>query len=233
MLDHEEVQAALSARIDGEPSGLDDDIVDAHVAACPECRAFQDKAAALAGTLRFVESRGSGMAPPRDLSESIIANVEPHWRRSSSGRLAWLSIGRILLGLLAIAHVVWAMTNIGDSGGLAMVNADGSVLDPAAQPETVGLLIESAGLHFALAAGLVFSAWRPALISGFIIVPATYTAFLIGFAARDLVLGGIGSVQVGLLLMLLLTVAALALTWVADRGVLLRQAWKTLSADPR
>lgn len=233
MIDHEEVQAALSARIDGEPSGLADDVIDAHVAACPECRAFQDKAAALAGTLRFAESTDSGMAPPRDLSETIIANVEPQWRRSSSGRLVWLSVGRILLGVLAVAHVVWALTSIGDSGGLAMVSADGSVLDPAAQPETVQLLIQSAGLHFALAVGLVFSAWRPALISGFIIVPAAYTAFLLGFAARDLVLGGVGAVQVGLLFILLSTVAVLALTWVADRGVFLRQAWKTLSADPR
>ena len=32
MVDHGDIQAALSARIDGEDSHLDDDIVDAHLA---------------------------------------------------------------------------------------------------------------------------------------------------------------------------------------------------------
>lgn len=233
MLNHEDVQAALSARMDGENSGLDDDVVDAHVAACPECRAFQERAAALAGTLRYIESPGSGMAPPRDLSETIIASVEPEWRRRSSGRLGWLVVGRIALVVLAVVHVAWAISSIGDSGGLATVSPDGGVLDPAAQPETVQLLVESAGFHFAIAVGLVFSAWRPTLISGFIIIPATFTTFVLGFAARDFILGGVGGVAVGTLLILMLTVVALATTWVAERGLAVRQAWTSLTADPR
>lgn len=233
MIDHEDVQAALSAQLDGEPPGLDPDVVDAHVAVCAECRAYRDRAAEVAGSLRFVESPRSGMAPPRDLAETILASVEPAWRRQTSGRLAWLTVGRIAVLVLAVVHVFWGVSSIGDSGGLATVSPDGTVLDPAAQPETVQLLIESAGLHFALAVGLVFTAWRPRLIPGFIIVPATFTTFLLGFAARDLILGGVGAVEVGLLSILALTVLIPALTWIADRGVLLRRAWRTLSSDPQ
>ena len=46
-MDCQDVRAALSARLDGEPSGADDDVVDAHLDACDECRAWFEKAVAL------------------------------------------------------------------------------------------------------------------------------------------------------------------------------------------
>lgn len=210
MVDHDQVQAALSARIDGEPAGLADDVIDAHVAACEECRNYQDRVAYFSSSLSFIEPAGSGMAPPVDLADTILAGVEPEWRRISVARQTWLRLGRAALVVLAVAHAVWAITLIGSS-------AD----------------IESAALRFGLAVGLVFCAWRPNLIAGFAIVPATVTAFLLGFTARDVVFGLVDGAQVWLLAQLVATVAALALTFVADRGVLLREAWRTLSADPR
>lgn len=219
MVDHEQVQAALSARIDGEPAGLADDVVDAHVAACAECRAYQDKLAHFSTSLRFVEPADSGMTPPVDLADTILAGVEPEWRRLASTRQMWLAIGRVLLVVLALAHVGWAFALLGSSATV-----------PAA--DQARLFVESAGLRFALAIGLLFCAWRPGLIAGFALVPGTLTAFLLGFTARDVVLGAVSAPQVGLLALLVATVAALALSFVADRGVQLRQAWRTLSADP-
>ena len=77
MLTHSQVQAAISAQLDGEHSDLAEDVIDAHLESCAECRAFRDKAAALSRSLRFVEPAESGMAPPTDLSEVILAGVDP------------------------------------------------------------------------------------------------------------------------------------------------------------
>ena len=79
MVSHEEVQAALSARIDGEPAGLDDAVVDAHVSNCAECRAFLDQALAL--SQEFDGTERPAMDPPQDLSAVILASVDDEWRR--------------------------------------------------------------------------------------------------------------------------------------------------------
>lgn len=210
MVDHDQIQAALSARIDGEPAGLADDVIDAHVAACEECRDYQDRVAYFSSSLRGVEPAGPGMTPPVDLADTILAGVEPEWRRLSLARQTWLRAGRVALVLLAAAHIIWAVSLTGS-----------------------GAPIESAALRFGLAFGLLFCAWRPGLIAGFAVVPATVTAFLLGFTARDVVFGLVDGAQVGMLVLLVATVAGLALTFVADRGVVLREAWRTLSADPR
>lgn len=233
MVDHEQVQAAVSARLDGEPTGLDDDVIDAHLAGCAECRRFAEQAARMSGSLRYVEPRDDGMSPPHDLSETILAQVEPEWRRRDSNRRAGLAIGRVVLTVLALLHGVWAVGTLISTGGLAPVSSDGTVLAPAAEPELMRLLVESAGLRFALAVALAFGAWKPGLIAGIAIIPATLTAFLIGFTARDLVLGTVGTPQLALLALLVVTVLALAGTWLADRGVALKRAWRTLGADPR
>ena len=46
MIDCARVQAALSARLDGEDKGVPDDVVDAHLSGCVECQAFFEQAAA-------------------------------------------------------------------------------------------------------------------------------------------------------------------------------------------
>lgn len=232
MIDHEKIQAAISARLDGEVPGIDDDIIDAHLAGCDECRRFQEDAARMSTSLRFIEPADHGMSPPADLADTILAGVEPQWRKQASARLVWLAVGRILLVVLAAVHVVWAVVTLSSTSGVAPVSADGTVLDPAAEPELMRLMVESAGLRFALAVALIAAAWKPGLIAGVAVVPATLTAFLVGFTARDIIFGQASSSQVAMLALLLVTVAGLALTWFADRGIVLRRAWRALTADP-
>lgn len=233
MVDHDDIQAAISARLDGEVPHIAEDVIDAHIAVCPDCRRFQDQAAQLSRQLSFVDSPSSGMSPPEDLSDRLMAGVEPEWRRHASQRQVGLSVSRILLIVLAAVQVIWAVALISSSGGLAVLSADGEVLDPQAQPERVGLLIESAGLRFSLAMGLIMCAWRPNLIAGFAIVPGTLTAFLLGFTARDVVLGMADARQIALLGVLVLTVLVLVFAWMFHRGVYVREAWKQLGSDPR
>ena len=96
MVSHEEVQAALSARIDGESPGLGDAIVDAHLAQCEECTAYWERALSLSRRMSFAEVDG-GMAPPHDLSEVIMAGVDDTWRKLEQRRLITLAIGLSLI----------------------------------------------------------------------------------------------------------------------------------------
>ncbi|MDR7328849.1 zf-HC2 domain-containing protein [Corynebacterium guangdongense] len=232
MVDHEEVQAALSARLDGEPADVDDDVIDAHVAGCGECRAFWEKSVTLSRRLSVVDSPRHGMSPPADLSEVIIAGVEPEWRRRAAGRMASLALSRTLLGVLGVVMVVWAALIVSDAGGMVPVSSDGMVLDPTAQPETAALMIETAALRLAVGVGLFFAAWRPQLVAGTLPIVATLWTFLTGFTMRDILLGGAETEQILWLLSLLLAVVALLWAWLAGRGADLRAAWRALTADP-
>jgi len=80
-MDCEEVRAALSARLDGEPSGHDDDVVDAHLDACDDCRAWFEKAVALNRSLLMGPAQGAATPDFSDLSERILSTVEPERRR--------------------------------------------------------------------------------------------------------------------------------------------------------
>jgi len=94
--------------MDGEDSDLSQDVIDTHLESCAECRAFRDKAAALSRSLSFVEPVDSGMAPPTDLSDVILAGVEPEWRRTSSARQANLTVARAAMVLMGAVFAIWA-----------------------------------------------------------------------------------------------------------------------------
>ena len=232
MLDHDEVQAALSARLDGENTEIDDDVVDAHVAGCAECQAFWEKSVALSRRLAVVDSPRHGMSPPENLSEVIIAGVEPEWRRRAAGRRVSLALSRLALAVLAVVLVVWAIALVVETGGMVPTSDDGQVIDPSAQPETAALLIESAALRLALGVSLFFAAWRPHLVSGMLPIVATLLTFLTGFAMRDILLGASSIEQIAWLVTLLLVVVTLLWAWLVGRGADLRAAWRSLAADP-
>lgn len=232
MIDHDEVQAALSARLDGEPAGLEDDVVDAHVANCEVCTRFWEESLALSRRLSFIEPAREGMSPPQDLSEIILAGVEPEWRRRSAPKLVSLTIARILAALLAVGLVIWALGMVADTGGLVPVSQDGQVLDPAAQPEFAALLIEGAAVRLAVAVGLGLSAWQPALAGGLAPVGGTAWAFLTGFAVRDIVVGAASISQISQLVGLGAIAVVLVWLWAAGRGLNFRQLWRSLSAQP-
>jgi predicted anti-sigma-YlaC factor YlaD len=65
----EDIRTALSARLDGEEPGLPDDLVDAHLAGCGSCQAWQD------GARRVVSAVRARVEPP-DLTDSIMQAVE-------------------------------------------------------------------------------------------------------------------------------------------------------------
>jgi outer membrane lipoprotein-sorting protein len=78
----ERAQIELSARMDGEPAGRFASAVDAHVAGCPSCRAFEAGAARVRTAVRIRPAE-----PVPDLVASIMARVtaEPRSRRRLRG----------------------------------------------------------------------------------------------------------------------------------------------------
>ena len=214
MVSHEEVQAALSARIDGEKAELDDAIVDAHVSGCAECRAFLDRSLALSQSLSqpLGGESDDAMAPPQDLSAAILAGVDNEWRRFARRREIGMAVGRLMLGAMAVVWVLWAMRLI-LSGGEEPVVAS------------------AASVRFGVALALGFTAWRPQQIPGVVLIVGTMFTFTVGFAVRDAVLG-MGQFEAASVLVPLLSLVALVWTWVADRGGALRRAWQMLDARP-
>lgn len=210
MISHEEVQAALSARIDGEPAGLDDAIVDAHLSGCAECRAFLDRSLALARELHG--GTDGPMAPPQNLSAVILAGVDDEWRRFARRRELGMAVGRLLLGAMAVVWVLWAVRLILAGGEEPVVASAASV-------------------RFGVALALGFTAWRPQQIPGVLLIVGTMFTFTVGFAVRDAVLG-MGEFELASVLIPLLSLLALVWTWVADRGGAVRRAWQLLDARP-
>ncbi|MCG7465181.1 MULTISPECIES: zf-HC2 domain-containing protein [Corynebacterium] len=233
MLTHSQVQAAISAHMDGEHSDLSQDVIDTHLESCAECRAFRDKAAALSRSLSFVEPADSGMAPPTDLSDVILAGVEPEWRRTASARQANLTVARAAMVLMGAIFAIWAVVLIVHASGLVPLGAEGKVLDPTADPERANLLMEGAAVRFGMACGLFFSAWRPAAVTGLLPVSATMFAFLFGFGMRDIALGTVTIEQVYFLIATALATLSLAWAWAAEKGYLVRAWWKSLNAQPQ
>ncbi|AGF71895.1 zf-HC2 domain-containing protein [Corynebacterium halotolerans] len=235
MLDHDQVQAALSARLDGEPSGLPDDVVDAHVAGCGECRAFWERSLTLNHTLSLAgmqDSQREELTAP-DLSETILAGVEPEWRRSANVRFIGLSVSRVLLVLIGVAYVVWSVRLLGATGGLTAVGSDGATLAPDADPQRAQLLAEGAAFRLALAFGLFTAAWKPRLVVGMLPVVGALWTFMFGFTIRDVIVGTAGGGQVVGLVLLLVTALAMGWVWLTDHGYLqLRSAWRELGARP-
>ena len=232
MIDHDQVQAALSARIDGEPSPLSDDVLDAHLAGCARCREFHDEALALSRRLRFVEPGDGGMTPPADLSEVILAGVEPEWRRTANGRLVGLAVSRVLLVIAGVLWVVWGLQLLSRAGGLNPVGLEG-IVSPDAEPETAALLVNAAAMRFSLALGLFTVAWKPRLVSSLLVVFGAMWTFMFGFLVRDVVLDTVADGQVMGLLLLFFTLVAMAWTWLSHHGyVVLRAGWRELGAEP-
>jgi hypothetical protein len=120
------VREALSARADGEPGGVPDSLVDAHVATCEACRQFASELSALVRATRL-----RVLAPAPDLSGQILAALggpppdrsgaalldrffahlrHPRWSRTTQWVVAFAPLGVALptlaLGVFGHPHML-------------------------------------------------------------------------------------------------------------------------------
>ncbi|MGY6463926.1 zf-HC2 domain-containing protein [Corynebacterium sp. UMB8791] len=219
MISHDEIQACLSARLDGEQPSLDDAIVDAHLAQCEECAAFWEQALSLSQTVRFAEVDGN-VAPPSDLADAILAGVNDPWHAMMQRRQVNVMIGRAALCAIAVCWIVWAIVGVVGVGEAL-----------AQTPEVAAATLMGVAVRFGVGLSLGLASWKPAQIPGIVLIVGTMFTFTLGFAVLDAV-QRIGAVAPMTVIAPGIALLALAWTWIADKGVSMRRAWHLLNADP-
>lgn len=210
MISHQEIQSALSARLDGEDAALESEVIDAHLAQCPQCQQFWDEALSLRSQMQLTDVDRA--AAPPNLNDVILAGVNDPWRKLEQRRMVTLAIGRIALVVMALVWLAWAVQ--------AVVAA---TTDP--------MVTSFAAVRLGVATALGLCAWRPSQVPGVLLVVGTMFTFTVGFAVRDAILGT-SEFGFGGILIPLVSAIALVWTWVADRGIEVRRAWSYLSANP-
>jgi predicted anti-sigma-YlaC factor YlaD len=101
MMNCERWHEAISARLDGEESPIDPALVDAHLAGCAECRAFE-----IVGSETQRRSRMREAEPQPDLSR----HVAKLGRIADRARVWWLV--RLALALVAVEIIVLAVPDL-------------------------------------------------------------------------------------------------------------------------
>jgi len=158
------IREAISARLDGEPLGVDPDALDAHLASCAECRAFAASAGELHGVMRLAP------APEiPDLTPGILAAIGAESTRDDTQlALRWILA---IVALVQIAIAVPALV-LGTDAGL-----------PVHTARHLG------SFDVALAVGFLFAAWRPSRIPGLLPVVVALVACLVGSSLLDVISG--------------------------------------------
>jgi len=159
-----DVRTALSAALDGEPAGVPTAQVTAHLAGCPECAAWQARAAEATRQVAL------GPAEVPDLTEGVLAalNADP---RVAAARAAARrrqapdpdggrrQILRVAVAVMAVAQLLLAVPVLFGIGG------------PHAGREM-------ASFDIALAVGFGLAAWRPEWARPFVPVAGVLAACL-------------------------------------------------------
>ena len=155
---------AISARIDGEDSGIPDDVLVAHLAECADCRSWEQRAHVVTRRARL-----GGAFLDRDLTERVLATVPPAPARRLRGITQRTA-------LVAVAVAQFAITV-----PLLILGHDHGAGVHAAH--------ELGSFDLALAIAFCVGAIRPALSAG-LAWPCTIAASsLVGTAILDLIDG--------------------------------------------
>lgn len=214
MLNCDQIQAAISARLDGEPMGLEDDVVDAHVANCPQCQRFLEESAEIN---RNMNLRESPLTAP-DLSEVILAGVEPEWRKQAAARALHTALARVAMAILGVAWVATAVNLLVQSSAFALD-------DP--------LAAQAVAMRCALGFGLFFASWQPRVVGGLLPAFGALAGFSFGFGMSNILLGELTADATVHLTLLVLSVIVLAWAWVSTKGwPYIQTALRSLSSSP-
>jgi predicted anti-sigma-YlaC factor YlaD len=190
---------AISARLDGEPSGLESRAVDAHLQACPGCREY---AQATTDLHRSIRIRTAEWGP--DLTVRILARIGQEVHPAGSGQQDRRRDVRMALVVVALLQLALALP-------VLLVGSTGV---------PVHIARELASFDAALAIGFLVCAWQPARAFGLVPLVAALAAFLVGTALLDVIAGRAPASAESLHL---LDVVGLGLLWLlAGRGALSR-----------
>lgn len=160
----EQVREALSARIDGEATGVAAARLDSHLVGCPACAAWLAQAEQLTRAVRLQPVR----VP--DLTTDVLAAVSADPRASGAAAAAphrHRTVLRVALALAAAVQIALALP--------ALAGAD------------LHLSREVASFEVAVAVGFAVAAWRPERARGLVPVAAVLAVALAVTSAVDMV----------------------------------------------
>ncbi|MET0901777.1 MAG: zf-HC2 domain-containing protein [Acidimicrobiales bacterium] len=182
------IREALSARLDGEAAGLDDEAIDTHLRTCGACQRWSEELATLHRMVRVREAE-----PVPDLTAAILGTPAASPRRRP--RREAISPARWALFVVALSQLILAAPALllGEDAGA-----------------TVHVARELGSFDVALAVGLLVAAWQPARAWGLLPVIAALGLVMAGTAVVDVVRGtasGLGEAHH------VLDLAGLALLW--------------------
>lgn len=159
-----QIRTELSARLDGEPAELDAGTVDAHLASCAACAAFERQATALHRTTRVAQAP----AVP-DMTARILAAIG-HEEQTATPTKA-LRVGLAIVAIVQIGLAAPALL-FGDDAGL-----------PVHTARHLG------SFAVALGVGFLVAAWHPSRVAGLFPVAAALVACLVVTSLIDVANG--------------------------------------------
>ncbi|MDU4703638.1 MAG: zf-HC2 domain-containing protein [Corynebacterium sp.] len=248
----EEIRAALSARLDGEQASIADEVIDAHLGACEECRAWYERAVRLNRALTVGPADGMPEISTDDLSERILVSIEPERRRRERAWLLMAGTARGVLIALGLCWAVWGIATLVDASGMMTlglssaqpqdgagiatstgVPIDGSTATVDPMELGARLAIQLAAIRLALAVGLFWAAWRPRAAMGMAPVYGAVATFSIGFGIRDILIGAQGASEIAGLALMFVSALTLAVVWLGGyTPTAIAQAWRAASGLP-
>lgn len=165
------IREAISARLDGEATDLDDRALEGHVATCRSCAAWSEELDVLHRMVRVREAE-----PVPDLTAAILAAAPlPALPRRRTSPLAEpVSVARWALFVVALTQLVLA-------GPALLLGEDAGA--------TVHVARELGSFDVALAVGLLLAAWQPARAWGLLPVALALGCVLAGTAVLDVAHG--------------------------------------------
>jgi predicted anti-sigma-YlaC factor YlaD len=165
-MDCDTCREAISAPLDNEDPGIDPTLVEAHLAACPACRAHVTQAGRLQGWLRL-----RPVEPVPDLTPAILARIGPTGPDPGQGAEREVRIGlAVLAGLVAVLPLPVPL--LGDDAGAPL-----------------HLARELGAFQVALAVGLLLAAWQPRRRAQLLPVVAVLSVCPAVIAALDVAAG--------------------------------------------
>lgn len=198
---------AISAAIDGEDPGIDERLIDAHLARCASCRAFRDS---MQGVRRRMVVREVTATPDSSRRVAKLAAV--------ADRAAAWQVPRILLAVVAIDVVVLSI------GDLLRVGDDSATVHSARH---------LAAFSLAYAVLLVLVVMRPARARTALPVAGVLALALLITAVADLAAGRVPLIGETLHIPEIISVLLIWLLAVPTRRIPLRQGRPVSDVGPR
>ena len=166
-VDCDATREAISALLDGEPSGVEQSLLEGHLEGCAACRAWQEDAHEVTRRVRLASARPAP-SPGNSIRAALMAveSRDPWWRslRVARGALVAVAVGQLIISVPALFF--------GSDRG-----------------SPIHVAHEMGAFDMALAVGFLLAAWRPTRAQGMRALVGCAALLLVATAVIDLLAG--------------------------------------------